>query len=219
MKHKLKSLGIVMLIFTLTLPQLSCSEDDNPINGLTLFGCSYKEATAGTVALDIQNRARAVDPSLESGSSRFLPEDIGGFGAANNIELDGDPTTIQSSLTIRMNREPQNDHTYARTFEIQILGPFVEGQTYTEANGEAEILLGSPINLPGTGVTAGPHYSTNSGTETYLELTITSLDIPNERLSGTFHFLAKRIVNANENPEDFPAIIVFDGSFSSDFNP
>jgi len=205
------SLGLAALL-------TSCIEDDSA-QGLTLFGCSYKELPPGTMASGVQNAARAVDPGLEAGSDRFLPEDIGGFGAANNVELDGDPTTSQSSLTIRMNREPRNEHSYPRTMTMQLFGPFTEGQTYTSSDGEAEISLGHPIDIPGSGITEGPRYSTDSGQGTYLELNLTSLDIPNERVGGTFHFLAKRIVGANENPDAHPAIIVFDGSFSSGFNP
>ncbi len=193
------NLVLILIQFTTILFYGSCDELDK-LTETNLFGTDYNtNLPAGVDPVTVQQLVANSDIQITSASKTFAPDNATGGGTSQSrVRLFGDPSTSQSSILITMARLPQSDLEYARSMNIEVVGPFTENVPITQGLGE--INFGNPLEQTIT-------LTTDNRNDVYFRFTITKLDLNNDRIQGNFEFLTK-----NDNATFSCA--VFNGAFN-----
>lgn len=196
----MKKLIIIVLMPLALLIPTSCEETEVLLGG-NIFNLKYTQVSDTVPTAQVRQWAETSSNQLAATSDTFFPVDDPTSLFVDRIEVFGDPSTVQSSITIYMDRSSGADD-HLNTILIEVNGPIVEGQEIS--NGVAEATLGG---LPNTANAI--LYDFDGSADTYFSFTVTNLNTTTRTIGGSFHMLLTRTNDRNADP-----VSIYEGAFS-----
>lgn len=202
---------IALLLLCAMLISTSGCDEDNLLNtsGLQYFYFDFKNVRAD---YDLQTlRSTLVSPpsTFTTDAIEFnnLNEDPSiSFSAAHEVNIYGTPGSSTSSIDIWMTHTPVEEKNWVSQFRVIVRGPVEVGETYTEATDEQNY---AELIFYDEGALDPNVYSTNVGTDTFFELTITEFNATTRQIEGTLIFALRH----EDDPGGSLPYVGFGGEF------